>query len=195
MCILIKKDSKMYKYGIYTYLLREYVATGEFLCTLKGAKALAVKNLSMESVFFDFNSGEFEFEINTGNKKCRVFFHNESENINDFLRFLEEFCITGEAVILPMHHLSEETVFYIEPRENKQAVFAVIKNLSVEVCILMNEKKLIKGIYTSLKKFFEDYENIAYFEPPVIDFNYWIRKSEGIEKFIWVNRRRKFPPP
>lgn len=175
-----------------------------------------VERLFLGKVDFNFNFGEFVFNIknNEGEYFKLPFYYEEDnfvksyDNINILWKFLEEIILKEEPLFLHLLRGGEERVIYVE-RVNKKEIRFMIANsiklynkerkgeilrysfrdFDVDLDVIINKKELITQFYNRLYNLFKNYENIAYFEPPLIDFNFWIKDSNVIKEYLNIKRK------
>ena len=136
-------------------------------------------------------------------------FHNSKYTINDFWLLLEQLIDSTEPLFLLLFYFERETILYFEPQK-KDIRFCVIdslellklkrenkffrylyKDMKINIDVLISKRKFIKQFYTLLFDLFNNYKDIAYFEPPLIDFDFWIKDSLKLKAYV---KGRHFKP-
>ena len=123
-------------------------------------------------------------------------------NINDFWFLLEDLTKEEKPLIMQMFYFEKEVILYFEPKKQDlrfcmMNTFEIIKERSknkflkysyksskMEVDIIYNKRKFIRKFYKALFELFDSYKDVAYFEPPIIDFEYWIKDSKIIRNYL-----------
>lgn len=185
------------------YLFKNHPFEDEIKIAINKTNPTKIALLPVFTIDADFNYGDFIINFEDKNYNFKFPFYYSSQNINEFWKFLESSIISIEAHILHLYFASVEHFIYIEKinkydlrfiifdtREliEKQRLGKIIKfsyaDMNKNIDIIVNQKIFYKGFYLKLFNFFKSYENIAYFEPPVIDFDFWIKDSKIIKGFL-----------
>ncbi len=199
----------MYNGRGYTYLLSKDCLEEEYLDALNCTKPKNIKEIKIENITFDFDLGEFVFYIKTKDTEFKISFYKGTESINDFWRFLEQLTDTKETLVLNIFHNGVEVIIYCCPVGKFNIRFVVMntrelhkKVLSekilryslseseINIDVIINKRNFIKMFYQKLYLLFKNYENIAYFEPPIIDFDFWIKDSKKIKDYLSIKRKK-----
>ncbi len=174
----------------------------EFTLLLNSSVPKNVVRLDFYKSKADFNLGEFSFEVknNLGNKTS-FSFYSGANSINSFWKFLEFYLSCGKPSIFTTLYVGVGTVFYMEPVSKNKIRFVLLRlyddnktrseincarynNRKIEVDIIMSKKEFYRNVYNSLVGLFKSYEDIAYFEPPYVDFDFWKKNSEIISNYL-----------
>lgn len=172
----------------------------EFLIPIKNSTP--TKSDFLELKFeSDFDLGIFVLNIKDKNFKHKITF--TKNEINNFWEMVEILTNSSEALFLRLFYLGFETMLYLKGDEEIRFLILDTKNLDekvknkklinysysqseIKLDILINKKLFISLIYKKMYELFKNFENIAYFEPPLIDFNYWKKDSEIIRAFLKI---------
>lgn len=156
----------------------------------------------IQKIIPDFNFGEFKIIINSGSLR-NIEIKLIKNSINDFWKFLEFVVLETESLFFKLFYNGYETFIYIKPLDKKNLRFVLLNTYDLEQKILKGEiqrhsykmakvildveikkKDFIKIFYSKLHSTFKNFESTALFEPPVTDFNSWIKDSEVLKNFI-----------
>lgn len=190
------------------FLFKNCFQEDEIQIVLDNSHPLISSKFEIESYKTDFNRGDFSFFIRGKNKKIfEIPFHNTSYNINSFWEFLEILSTVNEAVIYHLFYKGEEIFIYANPLNKTDIRFTVMDTIElkrkekegeilkysysecfVDIDIIVSRKKVIREFYNKLFEIFKNYENIAYFEPPIIDFNFWVKDSDILRNYLKKRR-------
>lgn len=171
----------------------------DFLIPIEKSKTNILSEFNITKVIPDFNCGEFKFFINSN---IEIKFIKNS--MNDFWKFLEFVTLTYEPLFFKLFYNKFETFIYIEHINKKNLRLVILNTFDIEkenyegkifkysyskskiiLDIKVKKKDFIRIFYEKLTKMFKDYEIIAAFEPPIINFDYWVKNSEILEDFLY----------
>lgn len=181
-----------------------FIYFGELKYFFKTSIPKRVEKLHFLDTFTDFNVGEFIFNLeNSVNKKYIIPFIGPNLPLNNFFYFLEFVIISKTPSVFHTIYKNFEVILYVEPQNKTDIRFMVFDNSNIvsmyenkEVFnysyadssimedILINKKEFIKNFYFAYKNIFINYDAIACFEQPFIDYNLWIKESNIISKYL-----------
>lgn len=170
---------------------------------LNTSNPLEIKKLNFIDARVDFNLGEFIFNFKSVNNNIySLSFIGDNLPLNRFWYLLEALT-KKENLIFCYFYKNYEIILNIKKQgqDKIRYTFLDTKDLVIKVCenkifkysyadctiredILMNKKDFIKDFYFILQNVFKNYNNIAYFEPPLINYNLWIKDSKIISKYL-----------
>ncbi len=188
-----------------SFLFKDDFFSKEFKCLLKKSIPKRTDKFEISNFTYDFNLGEFTFFIKNNEYEFKIPIPNGSTNLNDFWRFLETLAYTEEAIILNIFNKGREFIIYTEPLEKRKIRFCVMNTVelyekeragkilgysfaecAVDMDIIIKKKEVLKNFYVCLRKTFLFYNSIAYFEPPVINYDFWIKDSKKIKEYLKI---------
>lgn len=193
----------------FKYLFADYPWNAEISVVLRNSSPFPIKRLALGKIKADFDYGEFVLPVkNPLGKEFQIYFSNGKSSINDFWKFLETVVETTEPLIFPLFYKGFETFLYVETVDKNNIRFMAadtfdlcakqkegkILNYSyaqskIRLDVIIKRKEFISAFYTILFKLFKNYENIAYFEPPYTDFDFWIKDSAKLSDYL--NRKKQ----
>lgn len=170
---------------------------------LNTSNPLEIKKLNFIDARVDFNLGEFIFNFKSVNNNIySLSFIGDNLPLNSFWYLLEALT-KKEDLIFCYFYKNYEIILNIKKQgqDKIRYTFLDTKDLVIKVCenkifkysyadctiredIVMNKKDFIKDFYFILQNVFKNYNNIAYFEPPLINYNLWIKDSKIISKYL-----------
>lgn len=191
------------------YLFKEKCLKEEISFVLNKTKPIYVKTLPYLRTESDFNLGEFAFYMKGKNEHCfKIPFYNDTLTLNNFWKFLELVTYEKEPLVLDVFHAGEEVVLYVEmvnkndirfcvfntikiakSAKNNEYVKCSYKEAEIDIDIIITKRRFVKQFYKILRNLFETQDAISYFEPPFIDYNFWIKDSEKIKKFLKIHKK------
>ena len=194
---------KIKEYGVETFAFKKSFFIEEFSPILTKSKPKSLNKLEFKKVIHNFDCGKFSFYIQGNNDDFVVTFEDENSSINDFWRFLEEAATKDYPVIFHSFIARADVILYIEPFNKTFARFIVLNTCKlrdlvylgkmlkyslhqgqVNLDIIIEKEKLIEGFYDVLYNLFHDFAPIAYFEPPLTDFNFWVKDSRKLREYL-----------
>lgn len=193
----------MKKLNMEDFSYKKFSNYNEIELLLNTSKPLKVQKLNFIKADVDFNLGEFIFNFkNASSAPYSLSFIGDNLPLNSFWYLLEALT-KKEDLIFCYFYKNYEIILNIKKQgqDKIRYTFLDTKDLVIKVCenkifkysyadctiredIVMNKKDFIKDFYFILQNVFKNYNNIAYFEPPLINYNLWIKDSKIISKYL-----------
>lgn len=193
----------MKKLNTEDFSYKNFSKYSEIELLLNASNPVEIKSLNFINKKADFNSGEFIFNFKSANDNIySLSFMGDNLPLNNFWHFLETltkkddlifYCFyKNYEIIINTKKQGQDKIRYtfldtkdlvIKASENKIFKYSYAQ-CSIREDIVINKKELIKDFYFMLQNVFDNYNNIAYFEPPSIDYNLWIKDSKIISKYL-----------
>lgn len=176
----------------------------ELIMALNNSSPVYSSNLVFLKSGANLDLGEFRFLIKGFYKKeYEIIFHKTRTSINDFWRFLEVLAKGNNSLLFDMYYKGRE-VFIICSKFNKTDLrFSVLDTFelykkeregkilsysyaecNIGLDLIINKRKFIKSFYKELYRLLKESASVVYFEPPLIDFNFWIKDSEILKSYV-----------
>ena len=189
------------------FLFENDFFTDEFEYVLNKSVPKRKEEFVISNFVYDFNYGEFTFYIKDDDKEFKIPIPYGTTKLNDIWKFLETVVDSEKELLLNIFNKGREFIIYIKPLEKQNIRVCIMntvelyekeragkilrysfKECAVDMDIIIKKKTFLKEFYTTLRKTFIFYDPIAYFEPPVIDYEYWIKDSEKIREYLKIKR-------
>lgn len=178
------------------FLFKEEFYQEDFCFLIKNSIPKQIKTFQID-INGDFNLGNFVLEIKFQEISYKIYLIKNE--INELWNFLEKTTNSNETLFLKLFNFKYETMLYIEP--NKKLRFILLNtakadknskrkfsytNSEIKFDIIINKKTFLEIFYKKLYEFYKNNENIIFFEPPLINFDYWKKDSEIIRAFLKI---------
>ena len=184
------------------FLLKNHIRENEIRIAIKNSVPIKKDKMPKIKIDGDFNYGKFVIQIQDEKINYSFQINNETYNFNDFINFLEFVLTTNEDCILCLFCCGLEYIIYLKSLSIKSIRFIVLDankadnklqkfsyaNSETKTDIIIGKRAFYKEFYLAIRKMFVEYESIAYFEPPVINFDFWKKDSEIIKKFLKIEK-------
>lgn len=188
----------------YSFDCEKFLRFNEFEFLIETSAPRSANYFDLQRCSLNFDTGEFLFSFQNGKKENYLLpFIGDKSSLNKFWKFLEYIVSCDSKAIFPVLYKGYEVFIYVEPVLNKRIrvmVFdtydAVKKEENNEIYkytytdstvrddVLIEKKKFIEQFYYLLKNIFDKENKIVDFEPPLMDYNFWIKESEIIKKYL-----------
>ena len=187
-----------------SFSCEKFLRFNEFDFLIRTSNSRNASFLYLIDSLIDFDLGEFTFKFKNGeNKTYLIPFTGRNFLLNEFWKFLEFVILNNTKAIFPILYMGYEVFIYVEPISKKDIrviVFdtydAVNKEANSEIYkytyadstirddVLIEKKKFVEQFYFLFKNIFEKEDKIVDFEPPLIDYNIWIKDSCIVRKYL-----------
>ena len=173
-----------------------------FIKVIEKSKPNEGKSLDIIDIKPDFDFGEFKIFLKTSKTK-NIEIKFIKNNVNEFWSFLEFAAIADNPLFFKLFYSGYETFLYTMPYDKRNLRFIIMntfeheekakkkkifkhtyEDTTVILDIIINKKRFISLFYEKLFEMFKKESAIAFFEPPLTDFDFWVKDSKILKEFL-----------
>ena len=185
------------------FLFNDFPWSEELSAVIEKSSTRVEPRLKFKKPYTNFNLAEIVIYLMTNGKDAIIPLCGGVKPLNNLWKFLECCVFAQSSLLYSILYKGQETILYFEPKPKNFIRFVVMDNetallkekkgeifkhkyldFEVKLDVALKKKQFITQFYNFLTKIFKNYENVAYFEPPLTGFDLWTKDSLIICEYL-----------